>query len=175
MAVLIGLCSRLIASESHSLQVTSYAMTALIREYDRADFERLYKIDHAAFSDDIAYSRLELQYYLQSRKCRTLVSEDGGEIVGFVVGCSEPRKLGHIITIDVIPHRQHQQIGSRLLDEIEQWLWRQGVEAIYLETPVDDAGARGFYDKHGYFVFDRFEGYYNDSLDAFVMMKTAKR
>jgi hypothetical protein len=24
-------------------------------------------------------------------------------------------------------------------------------------------------------VFDRFEGYYNNSLDAFVMMKTAKR
>ena len=35
--------------------------------------------------------------------------------------------------------------------------------------------AKGFYDKHGYFVFDRFEGYYNNSLDAFVMMKTAKR
>jgi [ribosomal protein S18]-alanine N-acetyltransferase len=149
-------------------------MTTQIREYERADFEQLYEIDHAAFSDDIAYSRLELQYYLQSRKCRTLVSEEGDRIVGFVVGCSEPRKLGHIITIDVIPHRQRQQIGSCLLAEIEQWLWRQGVEAIYLETPVDDAGARGFYDKHGYFVFDRFEGYYNDSLDAFVMMKTAK-
>lgn len=150
-------------------------MTAQIRQYERDDFERLYTIDHAACSDDIAYSRLELQYYLQSRKCRTLVSEEGDEIVGFVVGCSEPRKLGHIITIDVMPHRQRQQIGSRLLFEIEQWLWGQGVEAIYLETPVDDAGAKGFYDKHGYFVFDRFEGYYNDSLDAFVMMKTTKR
>jgi ribosomal protein S18 acetylase RimI-like enzyme len=146
-----------------------------IREYRPADFERLYQIDHAAFSDDIAYSRLELQYYLRSRKCRTLVSEEANEIVGFVVGCSEPRKLGHIITIDVIPHRQRQHIGSCLLAEIERWLWRQGVEAIYLETPVDDAGAKGFYDKHGYFVFDRFEGYYNNSLDAFVMMKTAKR
>jgi len=149
--------------------------TVEIREYRPADFERLYEIDHAAFTDGIAYSRLELQYYLCSRKCRTLVSQEGDEIVGFVVGCSEPRKLGHIITIDVIPHRQRQHIGSNLLGEIEKWLWRQGAEAIYLETPVDDAGAKGFYDKHGYFVFDRFEGYYNNSLDAFVMMKTAKR
>jgi len=146
-----------------------------IRAYKSADFERLYEIDQAAFSEDIAYSRLELQYYLQARKCRTLVCEETNEIVGFVVGCTEPRKLGHIITIDVSPHRQRQQIGSRLLAEIEQWLWRHGAEAIYLETPVDDAGAKGFYDKHGYFVFDRFEGYYNDSLDAFVMMKTSKR
>ena len=150
-------------------------MTAQIREYKAADFERLYQIDQAAFSSDIAYSRLELELYLRARKCTTLVCEEGDEIVGFVVGCSEPRKLGHIITIDVIPHRQRQHIGSNLLGEIEQWLWRQGVEAIYLETPVDDDGAKGFYDKHGYFVFDRFEGYYNNSLDAFVMMKTAKR
>jgi [ribosomal protein S18]-alanine N-acetyltransferase len=146
-----------------------------IREYRPADFERLYQIDQAAFSHDIAYSRIELQYYLRSRKCRTLVSEEADEIVGFAIGCSEPRKLGHIITIDVDPHRQRQHIGSCLLAEIEQWLWRQGIEAIYLETPVDDAGAKGFYDKNGYFVFDRFEGYYNDSLDALVMMKTSKR
>ena len=150
-------------------------MTVAIREYKASDFEPLYKIDHAAFSKDIAYSRLELQLYLRSPKCRTLVSEAAGEIVGFVIGCTKPRKLGHIITIDVIPHRQRQHIGSTLLGEIERWLWGKGVEAIYLETPVDDAGARGFYDKHGYFVFDRFEGYYNNTLDALVMMKTAKR
>ena len=146
-----------------------------IREYRPDDFEQLYEIDHAAFSEEIAYSLLELQFYLRSRSCRTLVAEDVSEIVGFVVGCIEPRRLGHVITIDVIPHRQRQHIGSCLLAEIEQWLWQQGVEAIYLETPVDDSGARDFYDKHGYFVFDRFEGYYNSSLDAFVMMKTAKR
>ena len=146
-----------------------------IREYRPSDFTHLYEIDRAAFSRDLAYSRLELQFYVRSRKCRTLVADDNDEIVGFVVGCSEPRKLGHIITIDVIPHRQREQIGSRLLAEIETWLWEQGAEAIYLETPVDDAGARGFYDKHGYFVFERFEGYYNKALDAFVMMKTAKR
>ena len=146
-----------------------------IRKYRSADFEQLYKIDHAAFTEDIAYSRLELQFYLRSGSCRTLVFEDADEIVGFVVACSEPRKLGHIITIDVIPHRQRQHIGSSLLAEIEKWLWQRGAEAIYLETPVDDAGAKGFYEKHGYFVFDRFEAYYNNSLDAFVMMKTDKR
>jgi len=146
-----------------------------IRDYRAGDFSHLYEIDQAAFDKDLAYSRLELQFYLRSRKCRTLVAHDSSEIVGFVVGCSEPRNLGHIITIDVIPHRQRERVGSMLLARIEQWLWQKGAEAIYLETPVDDAGARGFYDKHGYFVFERFEGYYNGSLDAFVMMKTARR
>ena len=146
-----------------------------IRDYKPADFEELYAIDHKSFPANIAYSQFELQFYLRSRKCRTFVAETPDEIVGFVVGCSEPRKLGHIITIDVIPHRQRENIGSTLLAKIERWFWQRGAEAIYLETPVDDAGARGFYDKHGYFVFERLEGYYNDVLDAFLMMKTAKR
>jgi len=146
-----------------------------IRDYKPADFDRLYEIDHAAFTEDIAYSHLELQFYLRSPKCRTLIAEADGEIVGFVIGCTDPRQMGHIITIDVMPDRQRQQIGSQLLAEIESWLWQRGAEVIYLETPVDDAGAQGFYDRHGYFVLERIEGYYNDSLDAFVMMKTAKR
>ena len=150
-------------------------MSLDIRDYKPADFDRLYEIDHAAFTEDIAYSHLELQFYLRSPKCRTLIAEDDGEIVGFVTGCNDPRQMGHIITIDVMPDRQRQQVGSRLLTEIESWLWQRGADVIYLETPVDDAGAQGFYDKHGYFVLERIEGYYSDSLDAFVMMKTAKR
>jgi ribosomal protein S18 acetylase RimI-like enzyme len=146
-----------------------------IRDYKNPDFKRLYEIDHAAFPKGIAYSHLELQFYIRSRKSRTLIAEADDEIVGFVIGTSEPRRLGHIITIDVIPHRQRQRIGSRLLDEIERWLWDQGTEAIYLETPVDDSGAQAFYEKHGYFVLDRIEEYYNDSIDALVMMKTSKR
>ena len=149
--------------------------TVNIRQYSSADFDRLYEIDHAAFSEDIAYSHLELRYYVSSRKCRTLVAEDAGEVIGFVIGCSEPGHLGHIITIDVAPHRQRQRTGSLLLAEVESWLWERGVEAIYLETPVDDAGARGFYDRHGYFILERIKEYYNDSLDAFVMMKTSRR
>lgn len=146
-----------------------------IRDYQPADFDRLYEIDHAAFTEDIAYSHLELQYYLRSRQCRTLIAEDAGEIVGFVIAGLEPKQLGHLITIDVAPHRQRQQLGSRLLTEIESWLWQRGAAAIYLETPIDDSGARGFYDKHGYFVLEQIAGYYNGTRAALVMMKTTKR
>ncbi|MGA9768714.1 MAG: N-acetyltransferase [Blastocatellia bacterium] len=150
-------------------------MSLDIRDYKPEDFDRLYEIDHAAFSEDIAYSYPELKYYLRSRKCKTLIAEDDGEIVGFVTGCYYPKQKGHIISIDVMPNRQRQQIGSRLLSEIESWLWQRGANAIYLETAVDDTGAQGFYDRHGYLVLERIEGYYSDTLAAFLMMKTAKR
>lgn len=146
-----------------------------IRNYQKTDFDRLYEIDHQAFSERIAYSHIELHYYVRSRKCCTLVAEDDGIIIGFVIGCSEPSTLGHIITIDVVPGRQRQRVGSLLLAEIESWLWERGAKVIYLETPVDDTGAQGFYDKHGYFVVERVAGYYHKSLDGLVMMKTSKR
>jgi ribosomal protein S18 acetylase RimI-like enzyme len=146
----------------------------ITRDYRPADLKRLYEIDHEAFSPEIAYSYVELQYYINSRRCRTIVAEEDGEVVGFVIGCLEPPDLGHIITIDVIPHHQRQKIGSRLLAEIEAWLWGKGASAIYLETPVDDSGARGFYEKSGYFILETLQGYYNDRLDAFVMMKTSR-
>ena len=148
--------------------------TLQIRDYKKSDFERLYEIDQSAFPQGIAYSHLELQFYIRSRQSRTLVAEDSGDVIGFVIACSEPRQLGHIITIDVTPHRQREQIGSRLLERIERWLWQEGAEAIYLETPADDTRAQGFYDKHGYFVLESIEAYYNESIDALVMMKTCK-
>ena len=147
----------------------------IIREYRPTDFDRLYEIDQKAFEPGIAYSHLELQFYLRNRSSHALVAEDLGDVIGFVIGKFEPKRLGHIITIDVTPHRQRQNIGSRLLSEIEAWLWGRGADAIYLETPVDDFGAQGFYEKHGYFILERIDRYYNDSLDGFVMMKTDKR
>jgi ribosomal-protein-alanine N-acetyltransferase len=151
------------------------ASSVVVREYRSADFKCLYDIDQAAFPKGIAYSYLELQYYVRSSRSRTLVAQDAGEVVGFVIGWIEPQRLGHIITIDVTPHRQRQRIGSLLLKEIESWLWSRGASAVYLETPADDEGAKGFYSRHGYWIIESIEGYYNDSLDALVMMKTAKR
>lgn len=146
-----------------------------LRKYEPEDFDRLYRIEHEAFSEEIAYSHLELQYYLRSARCRALVAEDVDEIVGFVIAEFEPPEIGHLITIDVAPHRQRQHIGSLLLAEIEGWLWRLGAKAIYLETPVDDTGARGFYERHDYFAFEQIEGYYNDKTAGLVMMKTSRR
>jgi len=108
-----------------------------IRDYRKSDFARLYEIDHAAFPKGIAYSHLELQHYIRSRKSRTLVAEDDGDVIGFVIACSEPRQLGHIITIDVAPHRQREQIGSRLLDQIEHIARVAGVDHVGLGSDFD--------------------------------------
>jgi [ribosomal protein S18]-alanine N-acetyltransferase len=150
-----------------------------IRPFNSQDLDRLFQIDQEAFPPGIAYSYLELQYYVRSPHCKTLIAEDdelGAEnaIVGFAIGLWEPPDLGHIITIEVIPHRQRQQIGSQLIEKTEAWLWEKGAGAIYLECSVEDNSALSFYDKHGYFILERLDGYYAEEHDAFVLMKTVR-
>jgi len=150
-----------------------------IRPFMSPDLDRLFQIDQESFPPCIAYSYLELQRYVQNRNCRTLIAEDnqhapGEPIVGFAIGIWEPPDLGHIITIEVIPHQQRQQIGGLLLENIEQYLWDKGARAIYLECSVEDKAAQSFYDKHGYFILERLDGYYAEEHDAFALMKTAR-
>ncbi len=145
-----------------------------IRDYEPRDFERLFEIDHAAFSADLAYSRSELRFYLRSPRCRTLVALEEGEedeIVGFAIGCPERAGFGHLVTLDVPPEPSAPGIGSRLLRAVEERLAALGSRAFVLETPADEDGARRFYEKHGYGVVRRVERYYNGRRDAWMMVK----
>ena len=98
----------------------------------------------------------------------------GGGILGFVVAETR-RETGHIITIDVIQEARRAGVGSDLLDAAEEQLLRGGVQAIALETPVNNGAAIGFYKKKGYFVERTVTGYYSNHLDALVMTKTLTR
>jgi [ribosomal protein S18]-alanine N-acetyltransferase len=143
----------------------------IVRAYRAADFERLYRIDQAAFVPELAYSRSELRYYLAARRGRTLVAEMDDVVVGFVIARLMQRGWGTVITLDVMPGWQRRGVGGRLLAAIESWLATAGVQVVALETPADESGARQFYEKHGYRVGGRVPGYYHGRLDAFGMVK----
>jgi ribosomal protein S18 acetylase RimI-like enzyme len=147
----------------------------IVREYRPEDFERLHQIDRTAFAPALSYSRLELRYYVQARRSRTLVAEECGEVVGFANARCAQRGWGTVVTLDVAPGWQRQGIGGRLLAAIEEWLAGEGVRVVSLETPADESGARQFYEKHGYQLGARVRGYYHGRLDAFSMVKRLGR
>jgi hypothetical protein len=47
-------------------------VTYIVREYQPADFEALWKLDQACFAPGIAYSRRELMTYIARRSAFTL-------------------------------------------------------------------------------------------------------
>ncbi|MGH9509620.1 MAG: GNAT family N-acetyltransferase [Terriglobales bacterium] len=142
----------------------------LLRSFRPADFETLCRIDQECFSPGIAYSPVELAYYVNRRGAVTLIGERDGAIAGFLVAASRHGR-GHIVTIDVLPAARRTGLGSQLITAAEELLRTAGCSSISLETAVDNHAALAFYKRHGYSVTGTIPRYYQNSLDALRMEK----
>lgn len=119
----------------------------------------------------MAYSRPELAFYMRRPGAFTLVAEgERDAVLGFIVAEAR-RKSGHIITIDVVAAARRLGVGSALLKAAEEQLIEAGVQAVALETAVNNESAIRFYKDKGYFVEKTIPGYYSGQLDALVMVK----
>jgi ribosomal protein S18 acetylase RimI-like enzyme len=149
-----------------------------IRQFEKADFDTLWRIDQACFDPQLAYSRPEMAFYMRRPGSFTLGAEmegvPGNGILGFIVAETR-RKSGHIITIDVVAEARRAGVGSALLRAAEDQLLRAGAVAVALETPVNNAAAIRFYKQKGYFVEKTVAGYYSGQMDALVMTKELAR
>ena len=152
-------------------------MNVRIREAKPEDFDELWSIDQRCFDPGIAYSRRELTCYMKLPDAFTIVGETRNtprskwKTIGFAVGQQPRRRLGHIVTIDVLPDARRTGLGSRLMEEVESRLGACGCDNIFLEVAVDNAAAIKFYKRLGYFVVKTIPRYYLDKIDAFLMAK----
>lgn len=98
-------------------------------------------------------------------------TSDPRRIAGFVIG--HPfRRIGRIITLDIIPQARRSGLASRLMHACEELLCHAGCGEIYLETAVDNQAAIRLYRKLGYEILQTLPEYYSvHGLDAFRMAK----
>ena len=145
----------------------------VLREFRRADFDSLWRIDQECFAPGIAYSRVELAAYIRLRGAFTMVAVDDSEvkILGFIVAQANRRGVGHILTIDVPPASRRFGVGSKLLATAEERLGAASCHSVVLETAVDNAVALAFYKRHQYSVVKSIPRYYSNGVDAFVLEK----
>ena len=99
------------------------------------------------------------------------MAEEAGEVVGFLIAKREPRKILHIVTIDVVEAWRRRGVGSVLMDAAEQWARDHELCLIGLETAQDNLGAQRFYAARGYRKVDKVEHYYADGTAAWIMVK----
>ncbi len=153
-----------------------------LRDGRSSDLDMLWRIDQACFPPGISYSRLELAVYMRRPGSFTLVAEQPrartksfgdqpGTILGFLVTQTEPKKTGHIVTIDVVGNVRRAGVGSRLISAAEERLRAAQIESVYLETMVSNLAGVEFYKRHGYAIIRTEEGYYPNGADAFVFAK----
>lgn len=155
--------------------IYNVAVDFFLRDFDKRDFETLWRIDQACFAPGISYSQPELAAYIRLLGSFTLVAENATaaepRLLGFVVAKARRSRQGHIITIDVLPIARRLGLGSKLLSAAEDRLRTAQCTTVRLETAVNNASALAFYKHHGYFVTETIPRYYPDGLDAFVLEK----
>jgi ribosomal-protein-alanine N-acetyltransferase len=160
----------------------------VIRDFEPADFDPLWRIDQACFPPGISYSRAELKFYIRRPGSFTLLAVEtpqpatdsgdkkksssplGNVIAGFIV-TEAARGNGHIITIDVIASARRSGVGSLLLRAAEDRLRAAHCRSVELETAVDNLSALSFYKRHGYSVIKTHPRYYSNGVDALVLEK----
>lgn len=141
-----------------------------LRPFRSSDFDTLWRMDQECFPRGIAYSRMELAFYIKQRGAFTVVGEKDSVIAGFAVSHSD-RSKGHVVTIDVLPAARRTGLGSQLIIALEDHLRDEGCASVSLETAVDNHAALAFYKRHGYTVVGTIPRYYQDSLDALRLEK----
>jgi len=142
-----------------------------LRPFRPDDLQTLYEIDQVCFVPGISYTWDELTAFTGHRLSQTWVAEEDGEIAGFLIAQREPRKILHIITIDVLKVWRRRRVGSLLMDAAEQWAHDHSLRMIGLETADDNLAAQKFYQTLGYRKVDEIEQYYGDGTTAWVMVK----
>jgi len=164
------------------------AVKITLRPYRREDFEILYRIDHACYAPEVAYSRADMRAYLGFGGSECVVaqiesdpgdgSSESGEtnppnsgIVGFCI-CAHRGKDGYIVTMDVLEEYRRRGIATALLNEIEKRLRDQGIQRVALETATDNRAGVAFWQRHGYRTRGIRKGYYPGGGDAYAMTKT---
>ena len=79
---------------------------------------------------------------------RGWLCEINGRTVGFAMG---NRENGEMWVIAILPEYEGKGIGSTLLLKVEEWLWSEGWQSIWLTTDTDPSlRAYGFYTRHGW-------------------------
>jgi ribosomal-protein-alanine N-acetyltransferase len=148
-----------------------------IRPFRAEDFDCLWKIDQACFPPGISYTQMDLTGFITRRKAITLVAEyaPGSDFVSGIAGfaVAQPvKKVGRILTLDIVPQARRSGLATRLIQECEARLRSAGCQQVYLETAVNNEPAIRLYSKLDYQILRKLPLYYpTHALDAYLMGK----
>ena len=142
-----------------------------IRRMRYEDIPQVVAIERDSFKQ--TYPPMLIMQILSSFPEGFLVAEDerSNKVVGYIMGLIEWGH-GHIISIATSRDHRNRGIGTALLEELEDILFKKyNVGYITLEVRFNNRGARRFYYKRGYKDKRLLPRYYEDGTDAILMVK----
>lgn len=146
-----------------------------LRSYRKQDLAGLHQLDQICFPQEIAYSRAELQHFLNHPRCFCWIAEQPDrKLAGFVITERARRNglpAGHIVTLDVDPSARRHGLGTLLMQTAENQMKQEGAGLMSLEVAENNAPALRFYRGLGFVSRGRIVKYYGGRVDAEIMEK----
>lgn len=140
-----------IVYEKTRMSVPTHGNLAVrVRAATTGDIPAILAVDAQCFSAE--WRKDDVQIGLALREAaRFLVVEDETGVIGYAfVTAHHDRRLIHLVRIAVLPDRQRQGIGARLLYEVVAYAAATGVETITLNTQTYNRNARRLYERFGF-------------------------
>lgn len=134
-----------------------------------SELDEIYSIEIASFRDPYPRAYLYLLYKLAGDLF--LVAREGRRVVGYAVGLIRKGRVGHVVSIAVVPEYRRRGIGERLLKELLRKFEERGCERARLEVGVTNEAAIKLYRKLGFKIVRKIERYYRDGEDCYVMYR----
>jgi len=146
-----------------------------LRSYRKQDLAGMHQLDQVCFPQEIAYSKAELQHFLNHPRCFCWIAEQPDrKLAGFVITERARRNgawAGHIVTLDVDPSARGRGLGTLLMQTVENQMKQEGAGVMSLEVAENNATALQFYRGLGFVSRGRIAKYYGGRVDAEIMEK----
>lgn len=137
-----------------------------IREAQASDLDDLVALEAKAFQSD-RLSRRSFAALARSPSAHLGVARIGPRVCGyFIVLARRGSRSARLYSIAVDPGCAGQGFGARLLATAEEVARRNGAPRLRLEVRPDNEAAIRLYERAGYRLIGRREGYYEDGAAA---------
>lgn len=146
-------------------QITTFS------EADRQALGNL--IRSVGWSDAQADGQVQsIAHFLQDPNAVVYFARDAVRIAAFLT-CQfyAWNRLGQIHGLVVDPVYRRLHLATRLVERGEQFLREKRARGVYVDTPVDNAGGRRFYEAAGYRVGYIMPAYYAEGQDGVTYQK----
>jgi len=118
---------------------------------------RLAELPKRSPEESWRHRRAKYARWLESQDTFVLVSERGGDLVGYAFVTIGPGyaswdsgdRLGELETLSVAPAARGQGVGSRLLSAVRARLASDGIAQLAVTSAVTNVGSHRFYERHG--------------------------